>query len=222
MSDLISEIVQSRRDSKQSSKGEFEQQETGKDYWAFDNEHLSDFENFFGPVLDKSIIQLVGEYRNRNQGINVLNLQLLRELSPTKGVAVRLTDTRKDQEKKEDIDKGIYVISGDVLTRSIWKKIPANQDFIFCMPQGALYSIPIDKNIYFFLVNEAWKKLAVNGTLLIQGPNFTKKWVDEWRTHLKNQGIEIEYMLSTSRNIDYLALKMVRPSNAPTMLPPVL
>lgn len=223
MSDLLAEMIQSRKESKQVVAEEKAQKGQGE-VWNFDNEHLSAFDSFFSPVSNKPISQLIKEYKSSHQGTNIVNLmggvQLLRDLKPTKGIAVRLADTRTDPEIKDDVGQGIYTITGDVLSKSLWKRIPNGQSFIFSMPEAALYLIPINENIYYFLLNEIWKKLADGGTMFIQAPSFVKPWLDKWIPVLNNNsGMKVECAPSTSQNLDYLALKMAKLPGHPTNLP---
>lgn len=227
MSDLVGEILQSRKDSQAATVGEKAHSGREKGFWSWDNEHLADFDDFFQPILNKPIETLIEEYKDSHPETYIMNLmggvQLLRELKPSRGVAIRLSDTRTEDEMTDDINHNLYVIKGDILSKSLWRRIPAEQDFIFSMPQGALYSIPINENMYYFLINEIWKKLREGGTMFVQGPNFAVSWLEEWIPILnKNLGIDAKYAPSQSHNIDYVALSVVKSYDYPAHLPPLV
>ncbi|MFA5933101.1 MAG: hypothetical protein WCV81_02420 [Microgenomates group bacterium] len=225
MSDLLGELLKTQRETKKIALEEEAQRQGGEEAWRFDNENLSQFESFFAPVLDKPLYETISEYKSSHpESTYVMNImggtQLLKELRPTKGIAVRLADNRTDQEKEEDTKRKISIITGKVLSNSLWKKIPSQQNFILSMPQGALYSLPISDDIYYFLINEMWKKLADNGTMLVQIPNFAKPILSKWTPALnQNSAINADYAPSKSRNLDYLAFKMNRLKGSPINLP---
>ena len=79
--------------------------------------------------------------------------------------------------------------------------------------------IPNHPEVYFSLLNKAWKLLNPNeGTLVFDIPIFESgepvgnDGIEEWLKTLKQNGIEFKYS-------EYSALKLVRHQNSPERLP---
>lgn len=203
-------------------------------------ENNASYHQTFEPVFPQPFSTYLQERKQAGKGTYVMDLmgpgQPLRELPIDKGLAVTLGDSRTDQEKQDDKNKGIDVLGlnetnktpGDVLSKATWKKIgdwlqsngKDGFDLVLCRPVGGLLSLPKDYNIEYWLVNNAWKTLSKDdGTLLLETNPRSGKFLDttrSWISQLQEQGIDSTY--GFSKRGDFV-LKFTRQSNSPENLP---
>lgn len=199
MSNLFNELLESKRAIKARLN------EVG-DYWNFDNLGLDDYDKYFRPYVGCSIQELRDSALKANGHVKAVNImggtRVLGELGADESYAVRLRDDRDELTKKEDGQKRVFLIEGNILSKKTIDKIPGDIDILLCMPAGAWEFLPYNRDFYHYLGNVAVKKMAVGGIALIQLPMLADIWMRDYIGKIKNTpGITFNYFGKDSSGI---------------------
>lgn len=204
--------------------------------WRVYNQDISRYEHYFKPVLKPDTI--VDFVRRRSPPVTIIDLMapssalnsLFQQIpdTPKLGISVSLEDWRNDQEKDQNSQLNIHHLQGDIMKSSTWQAIDEvlkgqKADLIIEKGQLGLQFIPINKKLYFILINKAWRILSRhNGILLAETPHHLLHYHEEipmkqWIRLLNKNGIAASY------NSDYDAglLKIIKNPDSPEDLPSI-
>lgn len=235
MSEIKSEIKSSLELGEKTAEDETQ---GGK--WRFWNSSPFDYElteggiSVFKTVLPEGISGFVNERRSKGQKVFVVDLlstpAMLTHLNIDGGVAIGLGNPPLKELQHTMSQKNISYIPGNILTKkpwiglSEWKKEHQIPGFDLIISRAQMHPkhhkfIPNRPEVYFSLLNRAWKLLNPNeGTLVFDIPIFESgapvdnNGIEKWLNILKQNGIESKYS-------EYSALKLVRRQNSPEKLP---
>lgn len=210
--EILSELLDARR-------GTRDHLRKRGDSWKFDEESADEFDSFFEDLLNGSSIRDIADKIRQKKGrlkaVNILGGgQVLRDIQADFATAVRLEAPREKD--------GVNYISGDLLQKKTWQKIPDNQDFILSMGRGGLYGLTDNPDVLYFLANNMWSKMSSEGSIaLFQVPHWMGSDFEPWIKEVSlTDGIAVRWKLKASNDGDhYYAVLLVRSSNAPRSLP---
>lgn len=214
--------------------------ETQGKKWGFWNSSPFDYEvteggiSVFKTVLPEGISGFVNQRKSKDQKVFVVDLlstpAMLTHLNIDGGVAVGLGNPSLEEFQTVMSQKDISYISGNILTKkpwiglSEWQRKHQIPGFDLIISRAQMHPkhhkfIPNRPEVYFSLLNRAWKLLNPNeGTLVFDIPIFESEApigndeIEKWLKNLKQNGIEFKYS-------EYSALKLVRHQNSPERLP---
>ncbi len=193
------------------------------DQWLLDDEGVENFNYFFKNVLfGKKLEDIVRTLRESKGNVAALNVfggtKVLEDLEIDSGFAIKLKQKRAPE-------KGSKVIEGDVLSKATWREIPDNLDLVLSMGRGALYDLPDNANIFYFLINTIWNKMNASGSIaLFQVPRWMKSDFESWAKKVSESGVQINYSLTHADDSDkdtYYAVLLLKDEESPVQLPSV-
>ncbi len=192
--------------------------------WKWDEDPLTKFNDFFEPLLPEgSIEEMLRQKGSEPRATNFLGgLTVLRDLGVQEGTAVRLTDSRDEEEREQDYQKKLNIITGDVLSKDTLNRLPKEQDLILSMGQGALINLPLDKDYYYFITNRLYENLSPKGTLILQAPSATARLIRPWVERINKEiGLQASYFSHDQSGL-YSAIRIDRISEEfPKALPTI-
>jgi len=215
MSDLSKELFESKQAINSRLK------EVG-DNWNFDNLTLKDYNDYFLPYAGSTIEELRDSALKNKGRVRVANVmggtKVLRDLEATDSYALRLTDDRDHETKRLDAEKNITLFIGNVLSKKKLNQIPNDLDIVLCMPAGAWSFLPYDPDFFYYLGDTLIKKMAVNGTALIQLPYSVNSWMGKYEKEIKNvPGLSFDYFPKDEKGIQ--SVVVIRKTSANAKLP---
>lgn len=165
----------------------------------------------------------------------------LNEVQPTAGLAVTLTDPRTVERQQAEANKGIELMTGDILDTKTWLAMKAwvqthspdqTFDFIFSRAVAGTESIPEDDRVFRLLLGRLYKVLSEdNGEMFLQTPLGSAEYiVENIRRKLDNvPGIQVKYQLPHPLTVEhpsafpaiqkYPIIRLTRQSGSPKELP---
>ena len=215
-------------------------------WYPFHSEDPSSYDLSFKRVLGETAISdLLKDRKAKGRTTFVLDVMspgnILRGLSKLQpldgGVSITLGDGRTHLAIERDSASNLSVIEGNILLKRTWRKAQEwidqqgvdGFDLIMCRAVGGFDSIPINDDLYYYLLNRAWVMLSgQRGIILTQIPiGCWKVGVGEWVENINMiQGIEAVY--GPKRGDEHpnefipATLKMIKSHEAPSTLPVVL
>lgn len=207
---------------------------SGYDGWDFYGEPFSEYASDFGT----SAPDFIDKIKNTQDPVVVDFMSPTDALvdsfenHPSKhklGIAVSLTDTRLDDDKKRrDEAINVHLVTGNLSSGKTWKEVQKvlgqrKADVIVERAYGALDLLPSHPRFYAMAITRAWDMLSTdNGLLIAQTfPLSSMKYlgvnVEGWLSRLNENGITVSWQDSLDRTIGVLCL--TRKPNNPVKIP---
>lgn len=210
--------------------------------WGIYESSLHDYELEFEPLfhgIDNPLARIIHERRKQNKSAVVLELMgdgnVLRGLLPDRGLAITLTDQRKQANREFDKLAQIDVIAGDVLNKKTWAQVltwlqqveggAGKFNLIMERAYGGLVEFPVDPKFYETLMQNLWSVLSSeNGLMVLQLPEELKKQVPSMAQRYHIAGIQVDYVLEEmcdgrSMPLPHPIIKIEKSATSPEQLP---
>lgn len=174
------------------------------------------YNNAFSPLLEGQTISetiagkptekiLVLDLMGYGEAFTKQSIPLCKSFPFDNALAVALSDPRPWWLKRLSALKNIDLISGDILLKNTWRQIsgwldekgsPNKFSVIFCRPGAGWAAIPNNFNVYYYLLQNLWERLAVEGLIITELPSYidvkaVKEWVDQTKA---NNNIEASHI----------------------------
>ncbi|MCB9798236.1 hypothetical protein H6758_00755 [Candidatus Nomurabacteria bacterium] len=149
--------------------------------WKYYDSPLYQYEASFRELLPPGGLREVAEALKEEIGeVHVLDLlastgtmqSLAEQVAIDSSLAVSLTDTRDESQKNRDHKVHIDHIADNVVSPRAWRSIDAwmqenipdgGFQLIMCRPRGGLRSIPKDTEVYYYLLNQIYRRMDRRG-----------------------------------------------------------
>lgn len=213
--------------------------------WHRRERPLCDYEQTFASVLPMPLNEYVANYLN---GREVYGLDLMGEAQPLrdlkiKGLGVTIVDIRLVRVRLQDEHSGIEILATtykqdgsvdqicDLFRKETRRKIKGylternipGFDLILCRPGGAIYRIPDDPSVGYFLLNTFWRLLNSDyGILLTEVRPETSKSLPDWVPYFQEAKIDMRVnrdVYPFQQEYGSSVLSLVKKPEAPKELP---
>lgn len=198
--------------------------------WGYTGSPISDYEASFGCPVG-FFNDHMAERQALGRGLVALDFasegQALRGISPLDaGLAVSLSDMRDDEGKRFDEEHNISHLSGDALSKGVWRNMHSwlekkgagenKFDVIICRPLGGMFGLPDFNSVHFFVLQNMYQLLSRDyGLLMTQVPfwRLRPSFVDYFEQLGRTEGVDVVFGDSFS------TLVLEKHPNAPEVLP---
>lgn len=208
-----------------------------KAYWQAYGSGVNAYERILR-LEEGSLHRLVEEKNKTTGSALMLDLfgegQVLRELSPSAGLAVTINDERGVLLSQSDNLQHISLIPGNVFSKRIWRQMHTwfrdlppqisnykeEFDSILCLARGGVENLPYDTNLNFWLLQQMWSLLSPNeGKLAIQFSPYAYDYPEQYFLALSETPDISVHFFPQDANHAWPIVHITRGPSAPQKLP---
>lgn len=180
-----------------------EEQASGEAWYTKSFEGIESYQQRFSEVLQGQTVE--GLLRELRGGREVIALDFmgygvpLTQCGVAHGLATALTDVRPDELREQQNNK-VSFLPGDIFSKALWKEMDDwlsqqqehSFDVILAAPNGGVLAIPKDPNVYYWLMDQLWRRVSRNGgVILVEFSTTQYEMVERWKKEVEKADITI-------------------------------